>query len=159
MTTMWILGAVFALVGAPFIYIARRAMARDGAVGRWPRTEGVVTSTTLKTSIHRYREKTGLDFDRTMYTPWVCYTYTVNGQAFEGTGIARSIDGVATSQETAQAVLDRYVPAKQVPVSYDPADPKVAYLEVGDSVGAMILLVFGWFWVALGALLVGLSFV
>lgn len=158
MMTMWILGAVFALVGAPLVWIARRAMVRDGTVARWPRTEGVVIRTLLKTSTHRHREKTGLEYDRTMYTPLVWYTYSIDGQRFEGTGIARSIDGVLTAQTTAQAVLDRYPPEKQVAVMYDPADHKASYLEAGDSVGAIILLVFGCFWIALGTLLVALSF-
>jgi len=151
---------VFAVVGIPFLWIARRAFARDRLVARWPRADGVVTSTRLETSNRRYREKnTGLDYYRTMYTPSVSYTYSVNGQPFEGTGIARSIDGMTTTQDTAQAIIDRYPAQKQVAVLHDPADPKVAYLEVGRSTGAVILLVFGWFWIAVGALLVALSFV
>lgn len=155
---MWILGAVFAVAGLPLIWIARRAFARDRVIASWPRTDGVVTSTRLETSRHRYKESTGLDTYRTMYTPSVSYTYSVNGQSFEGTGIARSIDGMVTTQDSAQAVLDKYPPRKQVSVLYDPADLKVAYLETRRSTGAVILFVFGWFWIALGALLVGLSF-
>jgi hypothetical protein len=159
MTTMLILGAAFALVGVPFIWIARRAMARDGRVAHWPRADGVVTSATLHTSTQRYTEKTGLAYDRTMYTPWVCYTYSVNGQRFEGTGISRSIDGILTSRASAQALIDKYVPEKQVSVFYDAADPKVSYLEVGDRVGAMIVLIFGCFWIAVGTLLLVLAIV
>ncbi len=159
MTTMWILGAVFAVVGLPFIWISRRAFARDRMIAGWPRTDGVVTSARLKSSRHRYRERTGLDTYRTLYTPSVSYTYSVNGQSLEGSGIARSIDGMSTTERSAQAILDRYPVQQQVSVLYDPADSKVSFLEVRRSTGAVVLLVFGSFWIALGAVLVGLSFI
>ena len=158
MQIMWILGAAFALVGVPFIWLGRRARARDRVVASWPRADGVVTSSKLTTHQARYREKTGLDYYRTMYTPAVSYTYSVNGKSFEGTGIARAIDGMSRDQTSAQAIIDRYPAEKRISVFYDPADPKVAYLEHGRSIGTIIVLVFGWFWVGLGALLVGLSF-
>jgi hypothetical protein len=160
MTTMWILGAVFTVVGLPFIWIARRAFAKDRVVAGWPRTDGVVTSATLQTSKERVTDKnTGLAHYRTVYTPSVRYTYSVNGQPFEGTVISRAADGMVTSQDTAQACIDKYPPQKQVTVLYDPADPKVAYLEVGRPIGAWILLVFGLVWIAVGVLLWALSFV
>src|SRR5262245_10041609 len=83
--TMWILGVAFLVVGTPFIWIASRVFARDRAIGRWPRADGVMTSARLETSTHRYTDKnTGLHSYDTLYTPAVRYTYTVGGQTFEG---------------------------------------------------------------------------
>ena len=159
MTTMWILGAVFTVVGLPFIWIARRAFAKDRRVATWPRTEGVVTSASIEKSTQRITDKnTGLAHYSTAHTPSVRYTYRVNGQSFEGTVISRSGSGRGTTLDAAQACIDKYRPQNQVTVLYDPADPKIAYLEVGRSIGAWILLGFGLVWIGVGVLLWALSF-
>lgn len=150
---MWILALVFAGVGLPMVLIAQRSFAGDRVAAGWPLTDAVVKSSRLSTSNQRYTEKTGLSFTRTMYTPHVSYTYQVNGQEFEGTGIGR---GVMTSQDSAQEYMHRYPPQKKVRVRYNPEDPKTAYLELGRNVGAIILLCFGIFWMALGTLMAGL---
>jgi hypothetical protein len=153
-----IVGLVFLLTGVPFIWIARRAFARDRAIARWPRAGGVVTNATLDTSKHRLTDKnTGLHSYSTYYTPSVRYTYSVGGQTFEGKNIALSVDGVATTQDAAQRFIDKYAPGTQLAVLYDPTDPKTAYLEVGRSVGGIILFAFGLFWLALGTLLLTLA--
>lgn len=157
---MWILGAVFTVVGLPLIWIARRAFANDRMVATWPRTEGVVTSASIEKSTQRITDKnTGLVHYSGVYTPSVRFTYRVNGQPFEGAVISRSGHGMGTTLDAAQACIDKYSPQKQVTVLYDPADPKVAYLEVGRSIGPWILLAFGLVWIAVGVLLWALSFV
>lgn len=158
MSAMTIVGLVFLVVGAPFIWLALRVFARDRAIARWPRGNGVVTSAKLETSRHRYTDKnTGLHSYDTLYTPVVRYTYTVGGETFEGTCIARSLDGFAMDHKAAKRITDKYAPETQVAVLYDPADPKSAYLEVRRSIGAIILFGFGLLWIGLGALLVTLS--
>lgn len=151
---MWILALVFSAVGLPMVWLAKRSFSADGVMARWPQTDAVVQSSKVATSQERYTEKSGLSFYRTAYTPQVRYTYQVNGQEFEGTVISRA--GTSTGKESAQAYTDKYPPQKQVRVRYNPEDPKTAYLELAPNVGAIILLCFGIFWIALGALMAGL---
>jgi hypothetical protein len=157
---MSILGFVFLVVGAPFIWLARRAFARDRAMAQWPRTSGVVTSARLESSTHRSTDKnTGLHSYGTLYTPSVRYTYSVGDQTFEGTSIARSLDGCAMPKDEANRIMEKYPPQAQVTVLYDAAAPKTAYLEIRRSIGAIILFAFGLMWIAVGTLLVTLSLV
>ncbi len=155
---MWILGAVFAVVGLPFVWLARRAFARERVIAAWPQTDGVITSATIKTSRHRYKDQNDNYYYRDGFTPIVRYTYTVDGTTHEGTSIARSLDGLAMDEGAAKKLLEKYAPRRQVRVLYDPADPKTAYLETRRSIGAVILFAFGMLWLGIGALLVVLSF-
>jgi hypothetical protein len=154
---MWMLGGVFALVGAPMIWLAVRAFARDRAIAAWPRARGVIVSRRLASSTHSYRDRDGFNRTDTLYRPIVQYTYTVDGQALEGNRIHRN-DDTATGRAAAQRDIDRYAAQQEVMVLYDPADPKTAYLETRLSIGGVILCAFGGLWVGLGALLTVLSF-
>jgi hypothetical protein len=148
-----IVGCVFVLVGAPFIWLALRRFRRDGVSARWPRAEGAVTAASLTSSRHRVTDqRTGLHSYQTMYTPKVRYTYRVGDEDLEGTSIALAVDDVAMSETAAKTILERYRTGTQVSVLYDPADPKTAHLEVRRSVGAIILLCFGALWIAIGSL-------
>lgn len=40
----WTLGAAFAAVGLPMVWLALRVFARDRAMRDWPRAPGVITS-------------------------------------------------------------------------------------------------------------------
>src|SRR5687768_1561102 len=118
---MTIVGLVFLLVGSPFIWLAMRTFAKDRAIKRWPRTDGAVTSARLQSSSHRYTDKnTGLHSYGTLYTPEVRYTYSVGGETFEGTSIARSLDRTAMSHDAAQKLMDKYGPETKVAVLYNP---------------------------------------
>ena len=155
---MWLLGGIFTAVGVPMVWLAQRVFDKDRAIARWPRAPGVVTTSRLKSWNQKVRDRNGLYYDQTVYAPVVGYTYTVDGQVLEGEVIARSVEGVAMGQSGAQRVIDRYPEQKQVMVLYNPIDPKNAYLEVRRSTGAVILLLFGCLWFAIGTLLVVLSF-
>jgi len=154
---MWILGAVFALVGLPFVWIARRSLARARAATGWPRAPGVVISSQVETWKQKRRDEDGYDYDYTAYVPVVHYTYTVGGQVLEGKRIARAVDHFSTDRTTARRYVDAYPPQKEIQVFYDPADPKDAFLEVTRPTGAVILMVFGCVWLAIGALLLALA--
>lgn len=154
---MWIVGAVFVLVGLPFLWLARRTFARDAAAAAWPRAPGVILHARVSSSTSTVREKSGASYTRTVYTPIVQYTYVVGSETIEGTSVARSVDGVWMDQSAAQRVVDAYPPDKRVQVLYDPADPKKAHLEVNRSIGAIILLVFGGILAGIGVLLFALQ--
>lgn len=152
---LWILGVVFALVGLPMVWLARRVFARDRAMRDWPRVPGVITASSVTSHTRQVRDKNGFTSDTTYYLAALRYTYTVGGQQREGTELSRQ--GSPQSQAGAQAVVDAYPAQKVVEVLVDPADPATAYLEVHRSLGAVILCAFGGLWLALAALMVGLA--
>ena len=147
-----ITGLVFLLAGIPFLWLAKRGFARNGAIKKWPRAEGVITSATLETRQSRVTDKnTGLYHYSTYYTPSLRYTYTVGVETFEGKDIALALGNVSTTEASAKKILEPYPVGARVGVLYDPADPKTAYLEVRTSIGAIILLGMGAVFVAIGA--------
>lgn len=155
--TLWMLGAVFALVGVPMISLAMRTFALDLTIATWPRTQGVVQSSHVESWEQRYRDQDGYDQTRTAARPRVTYTYTVDGRALEGTCIHRN-DDTSIDKSAAQRDIDKYPAQRQVSVLYDPSDPRTAYLEVRRSIGGVILFAFGGLWIALGLLLTVLHF-
>ncbi len=154
---MWMLGGVFALVGVPMIWLSLRTFRRDRAIAAWPRAPGVVTSARLDSWMQSYKDQDGHSRSDRRYRPIVQYTYTVDGQTLDGNRIHRN-DDTSLDQGAAQRDIDKYAPKQEVMVLHDPTDPRTAYLETRTSIGGVILCVFGGFWIALGGLLVGLSF-
>ena len=153
---LWILGAVFSAVGLPMVWIGLHFLGRDRAIARWPCATGVMISSSIDWSRGQGRDQQGFSYEYKSYTPVVRYTYAVAGHVFEGDQVAREVVS-NTSRAPIQACIDRYPPGKEVAVLYDPSDPKTAYLEVRRSMGAVILLAFGGFWMALGTLLFALA--
>jgi hypothetical protein len=153
---LWILGAVFSATGLPMVWIGLHFMGRDRAIARWPCAPGVMMSSSIEMSRGQGRDKQGFSYTYESYTPVVRYTYRVAGQTLEGDRVAREVIP-NTSRAPVQACIDKYPPGKEVVVRYDPSHPKTAYLEVRRSVGAVILLAFGGFWIALGTLLLALA--
>lgn len=155
---MWGLGCIFALVGVPFLWIANHVFARDRNIAGWPRAPGVVLGSCVSKSSEKYKDRDGHYRDYTACRPAVRYSYTVEGRTLEGDSIARSLDGFAMDESSARKLVDRYPANREVMVLYDASDPAKAHLEVKRSTGAVILFAFGCVWLAIGALLVGLSF-
>ena len=154
---LWILGAVFSAVGIPMVWIGLHFLGRDRAIARWPCAPGVMISSIIETSRSSpSRDKQGFSYDYEVYTPVVRYTYSVAGQVLEGDRVAREVVAT-TSRAPVQACVEKYSPGKEVAVLYNPSDPKTAYLETRRSLGAVIVLAFGGFWIALGVLLVALA--
>ena len=148
------------LVASPFIWIAMRVFKRDRLIRQWPRAEALVTSSGATTSTRRNDDPNAAwGSTYTWYSPYVRYTYTVEGKTFEGSSIGRSVDRVDMDKPLADRILKRYPAGAKVSAFVDPADPSKAHLEVGRSIGAIILLALGLVWAAIGALLAGLSFV
>jgi hypothetical protein len=154
---MWMLGGVFALVGVPMIWLALRTIARDREIAAWPRAPGVITQARLDSWMQTSKDRDGFSRSDRMFRPIVQYTYQVEGRTLDGNRIHRN-DDTATGRGAAQREIDKYPPKQEVMVLYDPKAPKTAYLETRTSIGGVILCAFGGFWIALGGLLVALSF-
>jgi hypothetical protein len=114
---------------------------------RWPVVAGVVTSSKIEQTAGRFGH---------YYKPCVVYTYSVAGVTYTGNQ-RRFGDADFTFKSSATSRLARYASGVQVPVHYDPDDPRSSVLEPGNESSTYLGIVFwgAWFLIALAALLLG----
>jgi hypothetical protein len=153
---LWIVAACLAVVGTPFVLIARRVFARDKVIATWPRAPGVITHASVTTSTRRRHEADNRTVEYTAYEPIIHYTYTVAGHEHRGEQILPG-GPFTTGRLESQQYMARYPVQKQVEVVYDPARPATAYLEVKRSTGAVILFCMGGAFYLAAAILVLLA--
>jgi hypothetical protein len=100
----------------------------------WPSVQGNIKSS----RIHYESSRSKMD-----PTPWVEYTYDVDGKTY--TSMSISPDGMLTNnQQQAENIVARYPKGAGVTVYYNPSDPSKACLEkksvaLGTLRGALIL--------------------
>ena len=145
-----LVGAVFAALGAAIMLFGRSFIARDRAIGRWPKAPATVTSSRYEASDRTMRDAHGYDVSSTSYTPVVTYQYTVGEKTFRGDKVSRAVQPTSNAARVKECI-DRYPPGARVEVFYDPTDPATAYLETSTSAGAVFLMVFGGVFALAGA--------
>jgi hypothetical protein len=105
----------------------------------WPTTDGVVvyaeqeaTSQVMQDSEGRRDRATGapLKYRSTTYGAPLAYRYEVNGTQYFS-NVRHFGQFIGSSQDWAEAILQRYLSGTGVPVSYCPTDPDLAALEPG----------------------------
>ena len=129
---------VFLVIGIVLIVISVKDKKKAEASGAWPSTTGTVVESTIK-------EHSSYDTDdhtqRTTFSPYVKYTYTVMGTAYESHkmsfGAARS-----GSYKFAQELITAYPAGSSVPVYYDPNNPADAVL-MRKSGSSKVMLILG----------------
>jgi hypothetical protein len=131
-TVFWIVcllaGGIGVLVGASLVITGIKS-------ARWPKTRGCIISSEV---IDCYSN----NHSRTIYTPRVTYTYSVNGREYRSHQV--SAGDVGSSDKTqAEAVVRKYVPNMEVEVFYDPHGPDRAMLEPGFRIASLLILVVG----------------
>jgi hypothetical protein len=135
---------IFSILGIVFLIIGLRSKQKAKASLNWPTTTGVVT--VAKVEVH-----TDYDDDdhtsTTSYEPVVQYTYTVNGQQFNGSKIAFGANRVGNSQ--AQKMVGQYPVGNSVTVHYNPEKPEDAVLET-KATGGTAFTVIGIVFLAIG---------
>jgi hypothetical protein len=100
----------------------------------WPSTQGKIKSS----RIHYHSS-----YSKSDPTPWVEYSYDVNGKTYKSMSI--SPDGMLTNnQQQAEDFIARYPKGTDVTVYYNPGNPSKACLEkksvaLGPLRGALIL--------------------
>lgn len=147
-----------ALIGVVGVLVAlwgRSFIARDRAIGRWPKAPGTITSSRYESETGTTRDAEGYDVTSTTFTPVVAYRYTVQGREYDGSKVARVAERTGDAKRV-KACIDRYPPGARVEVLYDPADPATAYLETRTSGGAVFLMAFGGFFALMGFGMFGL---
>jgi hypothetical protein len=123
-TVLKALVIVSGLMTLAALYFLRAAYHRNGSTN-WPTTSGVVRLAALKTNF----KKPGAT---TQFTPFLCYTYTVDGIPRAGTRLDFADGPLRLPKNQALEWIDRhYPPGKQVTVYYDPNDPDLAVLVPG----------------------------
>ena len=109
-----------------FAGISSTQQARESR--EWPTVEGQILSSWVSEGELR---------DPPSYYAHVNYSYVVNGVQYDGKRISFGISH--GSRNYAESIIDKYPAGKLVPVHYDPSDPTVAVLEVGDPSGELPL--------------------
>ena len=75
----------------------------------------------------------------------VKYRYTVDGFAHEGELYERTMQGTKNTP-----VVSTYRVGQEVPVFYDPSDPKIGYIELLPKTGKVVIGIFGLVFVLIG---------
>ena len=141
---------IVALGSCVFIVAATSKWTRARDSLSWPTAAGVV----VWSNVGSYTRATK-GGDRTYCNAQVDYTFEVQGRPHKGSKI--SLGFPSNEQADAQAVVARYPLGTAAQVHYDPADPSIAVLELGDE-GIHILLVgIGFFFLICSILLIRLA--
>jgi hypothetical protein len=154
----------FVVFGSPLVAIGVRAVRQNAAVRDWPQVKGRIVMSAVRTLSSQRLETFDRNWapnspnnpgeirDETYYSADARFAYEVDGQAREGTKISRQ--GVGGTLERMQAWVHRHPPGTEVSVYVDPHDPATAYIELSrQSVGGLILLIWGGVFVFIGALI------
>lgn len=154
-----ILFAVTAVIGLVLINVSRQVAAKAEAIRSWPTTSGTITvaKTVTKT--------TGTGTERRTYlAPYVEYKYSVGGEEYTGSRISigpeevRSVGidikgaEVKVVDSEGKKAIKKYSVGKEIPVYYNPDNPKDTVLEPYAPSGSNVLLIAGIAFGIVGAL-------
>ena len=120
----WMMAGLMLLVGVVLVYGGARTVVRAHQSANWPTTDATITSSSVETIRAR---RGGVRFH-----PEVHYQYSVAGTPYSGTVISFGGND-AGSLPDAQRVTHHYASGHHVPVHYEPDDPSVSCLEVGNA--------------------------
>jgi Protein of unknown function (DUF3592) len=135
-------GLTFGLVGLAIFLWGLSYVRLDRAIAQWPKVRATVTASRYASSTGAARNAHGYDVTSTTFVPAVEFQYTLDEKIFTGTQVTRAVEPTSDG-ESVKRILDRYPVGARVEAFYDPTNPAVAYLEVGRSTGARVLMVFG----------------
>ena len=116
----------------------------------WPAVSGTVT----RSQVERRTETDSDGHTDVDYKPTVRFTYSVEGVEYQGMRLQFGAPDYDKNSE-AQAQLDPFPVGKEVPVYYNPENPKLAVLLTGAGQGAALLIGLCVVFIAIG---VGLFF-
>ena len=126
----------FISVGAILIRKGNRYLRIAAAAAQWPIVTGKVISTGVVKRIDRTQ-----DGPSTVFVPQVHYVYHADGASRDGSVIRLGLEDRGYSREQqAGELLARYSVDSKVEVRYDPQNPDMAVLELGQVGGGSNLL-------------------
>ena len=111
----------------------------------WPTTTGVIRAAALKTAFAKPNMAP-------WFSPFVCYSYRVDGADYTADTWKGRMRYSSGSPKYAEGVVARYPAGQTVTVHYDPTDPGMGILELGNHDGAGVALTVGIVFGLVGAL-------
>ena len=133
------LGAFFLLIGGPISgYFLGRIFLEAKVSSTWPSVTGTITRAQVgETGVGRYVAD-------------VAYSYRVGDREFTGSRI-RTSDGEYRIRDGAVQAIDGLTVGRQLPVHYDPVNPRHSVLQAGAGFQEYVLLL-----IPVGMFVVGL---
>jgi hypothetical protein len=145
-STVLIVGITIACTVIPFlaiavflIYRARRSSGQAQSSQTWPSVIGTVVSSNTEA-----RQSHDSDGTHTSFYPMVMYEYEVLGHRYRSDQVNFGGKLGYGNSNTAQVVVDRYIPGNNIRVYYNPNNPGEAVLERTAGTSSRILV-----WVAI----------
>lgn len=138
-------------LGAAVIYFLRVQKYKKAlAQSTFPTVSGRINSSTVIEKEHTTRNDDGSTDTDFSYTPKVTYTYEVNGKSYQNSRIAVLDEASFSRREQAEQFISSYPEGKELPIFYDPSDPKISFLnnqvnskKIDFSTWILILLMMG----------------
>jgi len=131
----YIIPSLGALCLSSGIYILLGGLASK----KWPTTSGRITKSELKEST----VSNGDGPNKKGYQVFIRYSYMVGGMAYEGKKIKFYTGTISVDQLEQQREIDRFPVGAQVPVYYNPKNPKSAVLVPGIETYATCVFIIG----------------
>ncbi len=130
------IGTLLALAwGVAFTGIGLRRIRQGEASQKWPTTPGQIISAEV---VHKEGDNDG---KYTYFAPEVRYTYVVDDVAYAGEVIKFGLDQQHYfSEDPAKEWVARFPAGSRPPVRYDPANPRTATLEIGQTSGGRFVI-------------------
>jgi hypothetical protein len=122
--------ALFMLFGVGILAPGLRNLWYAHASQGWPTTDGVVVYVEQETTGQVMQDSEGRTRRSTTHGAPLAYRYEVNGTRYFS-NVRHFGQFIGSSQDWAEAILQRYPSGTGVPVSYCPTDPDLAALEPG----------------------------
>jgi hypothetical protein len=137
-------GAFLTIIGAAILALGAWGAAQGARTWQWPRAEATIIDSDLKRFESEARRGSATaQYDRDYwYSFAVHYRYEVRGMEYVTGGVEPYDFGMQNSAG-AQKMNERHPVGSTARVAYDPANPRVAYLEPGPSSFSLILIAIG----------------
>jgi hypothetical protein len=137
-------GAFLMILGGPILALGAWGAVQGALTLRWPRADATIIDSDLKRFEQEARRGSATaQYDRDYwYSFSVHYRYEVGGIEYVTGGVEPYDFGMQNSAG-AQKMRERHQVGSTARVAYDPANPRIAYLEPGPSSFSLILVVIG----------------
>ncbi len=143
--------ALMMVAGIVVSYWAVNLLWAAFASTRWPSAEGRVISSFVERVEEEDRLRRDSRTEAPSYRAAVTYSYRVGDSLYSGDRVFFG-DYSSSFPGHARGICERYPPGRAIVVYYDPEDPRVSVIEPGVSVGAVIPLLIGLVFVAVGVI-------
>ena len=136
-------GRLLTILGAPIFLLGAWGAVQGARTWQWPRADAIVIDSDLKRYEGEIRRVGNREYDRDhWYSFAVHYRYEVGSIEYVAGGVEPYDFGMQNSAG-AQKMNDRHPVGSTARIAYDPANPRVAYLEPGPSSFSLALVGIG----------------